>query len=98
MKYPEDYINKVICGDCLELIQEIPDNGVDFTFTSPPFKGENETDKRRKYNGDVKGNYWDWYDKFMETILRITKDYALIFNSSRRMIEIIKRYREKRSL
>ena len=26
MKYPDDFINKVICGDCLEVMKGIPDN------------------------------------------------------------------------
>ena len=37
MKYPEDYINKIICGDCLEVMKGIPDNSVDLTVTSPPY-------------------------------------------------------------
>ncbi len=27
--YPDDFINRIICGDCLEIIKEIPDNNVD---------------------------------------------------------------------
>jgi len=27
MNYPEDYINKIICGDCLEIMKEIPGGG-----------------------------------------------------------------------
>lgn len=37
MKYPEDFINKVICGDCLEVMKEIPDKSVDCVITSPPY-------------------------------------------------------------
>ena len=37
LKYPEDFINKVICGDCLELIKLIPDNSIDVIITDPPY-------------------------------------------------------------
>ena len=28
-KYPDDFINKIICGDCLKLIKSIPDKKID---------------------------------------------------------------------
>ncbi len=37
MKWPDDYINKVICGDCLEVMQGIPDGAVDAVITDPPY-------------------------------------------------------------
>jgi DNA modification methylase len=37
LKYPEDFINKIIHGDCLELIKLIPDNSVDVVLTDPPY-------------------------------------------------------------
>jgi site-specific DNA-methyltransferase (adenine-specific) len=37
LKYPEDFINKIICGDCLELIKSIPDNSIDAIITDPPY-------------------------------------------------------------
>lgn len=37
MKYPKDYLNKVICGDCLEFMKELPDKSVDLVLTDPPY-------------------------------------------------------------
>ena len=37
LKYPEDFINKIVCGDCLELIKLIPDNSIDAVLTDPPY-------------------------------------------------------------
>lgn len=37
MKYPEDYINKIICGDCLEVMKGIPDKSVDLVCTDMPY-------------------------------------------------------------
>jgi len=39
MKYPEDFINQVICGDCLEVLKTFPDESVDCVITSPPYWG-----------------------------------------------------------
>jgi DNA modification methylase len=91
MPIPE-LIDTIIQGDAFEVLKTFPNKSVDFVFTSPPFKGNEEKDKRRKNKSDIAGEYWPWYDKFMMTISRITRDYALIFNSSTRMVDIIKRY------
>ena len=37
MQYPEDYINKIICGDCLEVMKEMPSKSVDLIITDPPY-------------------------------------------------------------
>ncbi len=39
MNWPRDYVNKIICGDCLEVIKEMPDESVDMAITSPPYWG-----------------------------------------------------------
>jgi DNA modification methylase len=36
-QYPKDFINKIICGDSLELIKIIPDNEIDCIITDPPY-------------------------------------------------------------
>ena len=46
-----DFINKVIEGDAIEVMREIPDNSVDMTFADPPFnlgkKYNNYKDKKK---------------------------------------------------
>jgi len=37
MKYSEDYINKIICGDCLEVMKNIPEDSIDLIVTDPPY-------------------------------------------------------------
>lgn len=36
-KWPNDFINKIICGDCLEVMKEMPDKCVDLVLTDPPY-------------------------------------------------------------
>ena len=37
MKYPKDFINKIIQGNCQEVMREIPDNSIDTIITDPPY-------------------------------------------------------------
>jgi len=37
MKDIKEFINKIICGDCLEVMKDIPDKSIDLTVTSPPY-------------------------------------------------------------
>lgn len=39
MNWPESFINKIICGDCLEVMKDMPDGSVDMILTSPPYWG-----------------------------------------------------------
>src|ERR1700689_3235281 len=37
MIYPQDFHNKIICGDCIEVMKDIPSNSIDAVITSPPY-------------------------------------------------------------
>ena len=37
MNWPEDYIGKVLCGDCLEAMKGIPSDAIDLVVTDPPY-------------------------------------------------------------
>lgn len=37
MIYPKDFINKIVLGDSIEVMKEIPDDSVDLIFTDPPY-------------------------------------------------------------
>lgn len=37
LTYPEDFINKIICGNCLELIKLVPSGSIDAIITDPPY-------------------------------------------------------------
>lgn len=37
MKYPDDFINKVIQGDCLDELKKLPSNYIDLIVTDPPY-------------------------------------------------------------
>ena len=37
LSFPEDFVNKIIYGDCLDLIKRIPDESIDTILTDPPY-------------------------------------------------------------
>lgn len=55
MNYPDDFINKIICGDCLEVMRQMPDGCVDLVVTSPPYNLKNSTGNGMK---DGRGGKW----------------------------------------
>lgn len=55
MNYPDDFLNKIICGDCIEVMKQIPDESVDLVVTSPPYNLRNSTG-----NGMKNGNGGKW--------------------------------------
>lgn len=37
MKFPDDFKNKIICGDSIDIMKQMPDNSIDLVVTSPPY-------------------------------------------------------------
>ena len=101
MKYPQDFINKIINGDCLEVMKHIPDNSIDCIVTSPPYNKHSakrkcgKTDSWQKANVDY-GNfkddmpeekYQEWQKEVIRECLRILKkDGSIFYNHKPRIV------------
>ena len=72
-----DYLNRIIQGDCLQILRAIPDNSVDMTFADPPFnlkkKYSNYEDSKEKQD------YLSWCNSWIAEMVRITKPTGAIF-------------------
>ncbi len=55
MKFPEDFTNKIICGDAIDVMKKIPDGSVDLVITSPPYNLKNSSGNGMK---DGRGGKW----------------------------------------
>jgi site-specific DNA-methyltransferase (adenine-specific) len=55
MNYPKDYINKILCGDAIEVMRLIPNQCIDLVVTSPPYNLKNSTGNGMK---DGRGGKW----------------------------------------
>jgi len=62
LRWPDEFIDKIIYGDHLIVLKDVPDNVIDLTVTSPPY-GEIR---------DYKGFVFD-YKKLIKELFRITK-------------------------
>src|SRR3954451_10138396 len=55
LQYPVDFIDKIICGDVVEVLKQIPDDAADVVITSPPYNLKNSTGNGMK---DGRGGKW----------------------------------------
>jgi len=53
--FPDDFINKIICGDSVEIMKQMPDKCIDLAVTSPPYNLKNSTGNGMK---DGRGGKW----------------------------------------
>lgn len=66
---PEEYTDKILCGDCLKLLKKLPDNSIDLIVTSPPY-----ADNRKKtYGGISTAKYVEWFLPIAKEMLRVLK-------------------------
>jgi len=69
-------VNKIYCGDCLEVMKEIPDNFIDLIVTSPPYNCGIDYDI---YKDDLEySDYKIFTRKWLLEIFRILKDTGRI--------------------
>ena len=65
--YSKDFLNKIICGDCAQMMSFIPENVIDLVVTSPPY------DSLRDYNG-----YNFGFENIAKELFRIIKKGGVI--------------------
>jgi len=53
--FPDNFINKIICGDCLDVMKKMPNECIDLVVTSPPYNLKNSTGNGMK---DGRGGKW----------------------------------------
>jgi DNA modification methylase len=87
----ENMINKVILGDSIEIMKEIPDNSIDLIFADPPYNLQLENELYRPNQTRVNGvnetwdkfksfnEYDDFTTKWLKECKRILKDNGTIW-------------------
>jgi site-specific DNA-methyltransferase (adenine-specific) len=84
MKDIKDFENRIICGDCLEIMGDLPDKSIDLILTDPPYQ-KSKADKRgithgygssssKKFSGD-----WDIRpsQEVFNEIFRVSKNQII---------------------
>ena len=77
-------INKIICGDCLNILKKFPDNCINLIVTSPPY-----ADSREKiYQGVSPDEYAEWIVPRVEEFFRVLKPTGtLILNIKEKVVD-----------
>lgn len=76
-------VDNIYLGDCLSVLSSIPENSIDFIFTSPPY-----ADNRKKtYKGVPINRYVEWFLPRSEHFLRVLKpDGSFVLNIKERAV------------
>jgi len=69
-------MNKLIQGDCLEVMKEMEDNSVDYVFTSPPYNRK-RNDKYEQYS-DTLNDYYSSLIGWTDEMLRVSINLVFI--------------------
>jgi DNA modification methylase len=69
-------INKIILGDCLEVMKNISDKYIDVSFTSPPYNSKRHK-KYKNFSDNIK-DYHKFLCDFTNELLRITKKTVIV--------------------
>jgi len=78
-----DFVNKIIHGDCGQVLKGFPDNSVDLIFTSPPYADQ----RKNTYGGVQPGEYVGWFLPKTEQFLRVLKPTGtFILNIKERVV------------
>ena len=70
-------VNQIICGNCVDVIKEFPDNSIDLVITSPPYSNQ----RSKNYSSIHPDEYVNWFLPISEQLLRVlTKNGTFILN------------------
>jgi len=78
----EKYKNKIICGDCLEIMKNIPDKSVELVITDPPYQPPAKYyDTRKNFPKTLSdfGLLDSFFSQFFQELNRILSDKARIY-------------------
>lgn len=78
-----EFLNRVLQGDCGDILKEMPDDTVDLIVTSPPYADQ----RNRTYGGIKPDEYVDWFLVRSEQFLRVLKPSGtFILNIKERVV------------
>lgn len=105
MKYPDDFINQIICGDCLEIMKNIPTRIVDLIITDPPYQYISDNPKgggfmaneNRKHLDNINSSFGMSFNpnSFLNEAQRILKKFNLyVFTNKTLLLDYLSFARE----
>jgi len=80
MIFPDDFVNKIINGDCVSIMKQMPDACLDLIVTSPPYNLKKSVGNNCAMPHD---EYVQWQKKCLFEMFRLLKDDGAIFYNHR---------------
>jgi site-specific DNA-methyltransferase (adenine-specific) len=77
MDFNDDFVNRFVCGDCFELMPQLPAESVDLVLTDPPYGIDYQSNRRvkreklPKFDNDMD---LSWVESWVEQVHRVLKD------------------------
>jgi len=80
---PMDFYDQIYCGDCEEILSQLPDNSIDLIVTSPPYADQ----RKSTYGGISPDKYVSWWMPKANQFLRVLKPTgSFILNIKERVV------------
>jgi len=73
----EEFINKIICDDCIEELKKIPEKSIDLIFADPPYNIGIDYDTYK--DNKSYSEYVFWSEKWIDGCLRVLKENGSIY-------------------
>jgi site-specific DNA-methyltransferase (adenine-specific) len=82
MKHPtiNKFVNKIICGDCLEIMRQLPDNFVNLVITSPPYYQQRNYGLGIGNEKTVEEYLENLLNVFSQCVRIVRNDGSIVFN------------------
>lgn len=83
MKELQDIVDRILPGDCLDILRTLPNNSVNLIVTSPPYA----YNRKGTYGGIPVQRYVEWFLPISEQLRRVLKpDGSFILNIKERVV------------
>lgn len=79
-----EFLDKIICGDCEQVLKELPSDSIDLIFTSPPYADQ----RKHTYGGVQPDEYVAWFLPKAAEFLRVLKPTGtFVLNIKERVVD-----------
>ncbi len=79
-----EYLDKIICGDCEQVLKQLPSDSIDLIFTSPPYADQ----RKHTYGGVKPDEYVAWFLPKTAEFLRVLKPTGtFVLNIKERVVD-----------
>ena len=66
---------EIYCADCMDVMRDMPDKGVDFVWTDPPYNVGKVYDNHNDSMDEI--DYMQWVYEWMAEIVRVSNTFAI---------------------